>query len=307
MTGVLQAAVRLIADSPIHCDSHQEKKTATILQAEKAIPGFQLLAESAPEIIERSPVFIGRVFSFSSTSARMIYEFGMDGSVACAAARLGYFSKAFGRRHGIPDGGCGPIELSSGSFRSSLHELLNTSSSIGVEMYAICASELGLFSTSGEVARLEDEFTSDLLHIKQTICPFGIVLITPQIGHSWREIRINMNRACREAGMEYIGPDPYGRLRLEWNPPVPREQSTPLLRLPFGEKEANRLSPMNFSQLLSATQSEKPPEIMLKSSRLEVAKKQNSPKFVRPSPIQISDQLQLPPGNFIAPSPETPK
>lgn len=304
----LENILKAIASAPAHCDAKSEKETAIWLKREKSLQGFQILAESHPEIIEQSPILHDRVYSDTSTSARIIYEFGLDGSIGAAAAAMGYFAGIYGPRHGIPCERVGPLEASTGSLKGTIHHLVNRSSSIGAGLFAVGSEELNLWPKEVAIMRIEEDLSSLLLHVKLTLSPFCSVLIVPTGDMTWLTKKINIKRASKEAGLDCLGMDQFGRIRLEWNPPVPKVLSIPLWRMPSPEGiRAGSKGRLSFSQLLKNTQEKLPQKIMLVSSRLEIAKKQNSATSKKPSKKKKSSLSPCILGNSSEPSlPQTP-
>jgi len=305
MSNDLENILRAIASAPAHCDKKTQKEIAIWLKTEKSPEGMQILYESWPEFIEQSPVFHNRVYTEFSTSSRIAYEFGLDGSIGAAAFSIGYFASVYGSRHDIPHGSVGSIEAGEGNLRSTISHLINRASSIGAGLFAIGSQEINLWPNEVAIMRIEEDLSSLLLHVKLTLSPFGSILIIPTGDMNWLTKKISLKRVCQEAGLDLVGMDKFGRIRLEWNPPVPKVQSTPLwsFRCEAGTKNpANRLS---FSQLLRNTQAIFPQKIMLASSRSEAARKQNSAIYATPSKKKKSRQSQSTPGKSQSHLPET--
>lgn len=300
----LENILKAIASAPAHCDLKSQKETAIWLKREKSLQGFQVLAESHPELIEQSPIFHKRVYSDASTSARIIYEFGLDGSIGAAAAGIGYFSSVYGERHGLKCERIGPFETLKGTLRGTINHLINQASSIGAGLFAIGSEELNLWPKEVAIMRIEEDLSSLLLHVKLTLAPFCSILIMPTGDMNWLTKKINIKRVSQEAGLDCFGMDQFGRIRLEWNPPVPRVQSTPLWKMPSAEDLCSRKGRMSFSQLLKNTQDKCPQKIMLASSRLAIAKKQNSATSKKVSPKKKSSRSQCTPGNSSEPCPQ---
>lgn len=295
--GDLEKIIKAIASAPAHCDVNSQRDIANWLKREKSLPGFQILSESCPDFIEQSPIFHKRVYTELSTSARVVYEFGLDGSIGAAAASLGYFATIYGNKHNIPVDAIGPIEAKKGRLPDVIQHLINRASSIGAGLFAIGSQEINLWPNENAIMRIEEDLSSLLLHVKFTLSPFGIILIVPTGDMNWLTKKISLKRVCQEAGLDHIGMDPFGRIRLEWNPPVPRVQPTPLWKMPSADELSGEKGPMSFWELLKSTQEKLPPKIMLASSRSAIAKKQNSAIYTKPSPKKKSRPSQSARGN----------
>lgn len=300
----LEKILKAIASAPAHCDLKSQKEQAIWLKRDKSLRGFQILAESCPDLIEQSPIFHKRVYTDASTSARIIYEFGLTGAIGAAAASIGYFAGIYGDYHGLNHERVGPLEASQGSLKNTISHLINRASSIGAGLFAVGSEELNLWPKELAVMRIEEDLSSLLLHMKLTLSPFCSILIVPTGDMTWLTQKINISRAAKEAGLDCPGVDQFGRIRLEWNPPVPRVQSTPLWKMPSPDDISHgNKGHLSFMQLLKNTQEKYPQKIMLASSRSEIAKKQNSATSKKASLKKKSSRSQCTPGSTSDPLP----
>jgi len=153
---------------------------------------------------------------------------------------------------------------------------MNSSSSIGACLFAIGSDEIDLWPQEKAIKRIEEDIGSLFSHAKLAMAPFGSILIIPTGDTSWLTNKISLKSVAAEVGMDYRGRDRFGRIRLDWNPPVPKVDSTPLLKLPSEEDFISEAGRLSFSQLLTDALSKKRHKIMLRSSRLEAARKQKS-------------------------------
>lgn len=289
----LQNLFKAIATAPAHCDKESQRETAIWLKREKSIPGFQALFESCPDFIEESPVFHKRTYTNLSTSARIVYEFGCDGTISAAAVSLGYFASVYGQLHDLPFQEMGPIEaFREGRLKGEIQGLINRAASIGAGLFVIGSQELNLWPNESAIMRIEEDLASLFLHIKLTLSPFGSILIIPTGDMNWITKKVSLQRICREAGLDLISMGKHGRIRLQWNPPVPRVQSNALWKVP-SESDLLRLEGhTSFSQLLKNTQDKYPRKIMLTSRRSELARVQNLPISKKDSRKKKSAQSQ---------------
>ncbi len=215
---------------------------------------------------------------------------------------MGYFSAVHGDGVGLDVGRIGPYEVREGCLKKTLQYLINQASSIGAGLFAIGSEELNLWPKENAIMRIEEDLGSLLLHVKLTLSPFASVLIIPTGDMYWLTKKISLQRVCKEIGMDFIGEDRFGRIRLEWNPPVPRVQPTPLWNFPSKKESATTAKGhTSFSGLLKSIQEKLPQKIMLASSRSELARKQNSATSKKPSQKKKSSKLPCTPGSCSKP------
>ena len=276
----IRGLAELIASQPVYYSTEKDSDTSVWLCREKSINGFQLLAESLPSLINSSPMVRDKIYPYTSTSARMVYEFGMDCSIASAAAVLGYFCCACDT--GVPKGEYGTIEVCSETVVSKTQALMRSSSSIGTSLIAIGSEAINLWPKENAIMRIQDEITSLLLHLKLALVPFGSIIIFPTGDMSWLKTKINFQSVAQEAGLQ-MATDSLGRIRLTWEPQVPVTPEILSQKTCLFEGFSASKGRLSFSTLLRDTLAKSPLTLIPMSSRLELALESTSPTYLKPS------------------------
>ena len=238
--------------------------------------GFQTLMELAPEFLQDSPVANDKTFSATSTSARMVFEIDLDGSIAIASIFSGYFSTVYGYRHGLPLGKRGLLKTESGHLKDHLEDIAGTATTVGAGLIAISDYSLEHWAMDKAGQRAHEDIVSLFLHFRRALVPFGTILIISESGHSCLEGRVDLQLACQESGLSLIKRSDSGSLRLDWKPAVPREQEIPSwsspvfaeFYLPLDRGKLRR----SFVNILEKT----PQKALAMSSRLAPAKRLKS-------------------------------
>lgn len=272
-----------LAKEPVYYDSKADCKLLLDSRLKKVENGLLALSEMVPEFLSNSPVSIGKILPFASTSARMVYEFDLNGEIAAASVISGYFSICYGSKSGFPEGKHGTIESYPGTVMSRMEEMRARCPFIGAGLFAVSSSALDIWPRETARQRIQEDLVSVFLHFKHLMSPFGVILIIPSGDPSWLTRKIDLQYVASESGLQLTKVDQYGRIRLDWNPPVPKVQGTPLFN---GEAFANFVTKngrSSFSKLLRTTLEAIPQKAIVMSSRSAAARR--SKTLTIPEPL----------------------
>lgn len=219
---------------------------------------------------------LGKTFSATSTSARMVFEVDLDGSIAIASIFAGYFSTVYGYRHGLPLGKRGLLKTETGHLKDHLEDISGTSTTVGAGLIAISDYSLEHWAMDKAGQRAHEDIVSLFLHFRRALVPFGTILIISESGHSCLDGRVDLQLACQESGLSLVRRSGSGSFRLDWKPAVPREQeplswSSPAFAefyLPLDRTKLRK----SFVNILEKT----PQKALALSSRLAPAKRLKS-------------------------------
>ena len=220
----IESLMSCLAREPVYYEDFQDCEKILEDKITKLPAGFETLMELTPEFLQESPVALGKVFSTTSTSARMVFEVDLDGSIAVASVFSGYFATAFGIRHGIPLGKRGLLKAENGHLCEHLEDIAETTTSMGTGLIAVSDHSLEHWAIDKAGQRAHEDVVSLFLHFRRALVPFGTILIISESGYSCLDGRVDLQRACRESGVSLTKRSDSGSLRLDWIPSIPREQ-----------------------------------------------------------------------------------
>lgn len=260
--------LKALAKEPVYYDSKEDCKLLLESRLQKAENGLVTLSEIAPDFLSNSPVSLGKTLPFYSTSARMVYEFDLNGEIAAAAALSGYFSMCYGKRSGFPEGKLGTIESYPGSVMSKMEEMRDRCPFIGAGMFALSSESLDIWPRETAKQRIQEDLASVFLHFKHFMAPFGMILILPAGDSSWLTQKIDLQHVASESGLQLTKADQFGRIRLDWIPPVPRVQGTPLFNGEAFASFVTKNGRSSFSKLWRSILADTPQKAITMSSRL---------------------------------------
>ncbi len=272
----IESLMSRLAKEPVYYEDFQDCEKILEAKITKLPAGFETLMELVPEFLQESPVALGKTFSTTSTSARMVFEVDLDGSIAIASVFCGYFSTAYGYRHELPLGKRGLLKVETGHLKDHLEDIAGTATTIGAGLIAISDYSLEHWVMDKAGQRAHEDVVSLLLHFRRALVPFGTILIISESGYSCLDGRVDLQRACRESGVSLVKKSDSGSLRLDWMPAVPREQkplswSSPAFAEFYQGLEQTKLR-ASFVNILEKT----PQKALALSSRLAAAKRGKS-------------------------------
>jgi len=216
-----------LAKEPVYYEDFQDCDKILEAKISKMPAGFETLMEMVPEFLQESPVATGKTFSATSTSARMVFEVDLDGSIAIASLFSGYFCTAYGYRHGLPLGKRGLLKSEAGHLKDHLSDISGTATAIGAGLIAVSDYSLEHWVMDKAGQRAHEDIVSLFLYFRRALVPFGSILIISESGRSCLDGRVDLQRVCLESGVSLIKQGGSGSLRLDWKPAVPREQESP--------------------------------------------------------------------------------
>lgn len=260
--------LKALAKEPIYYTTKEDCNLLLESRLKKAEKGLVALSQIAPEVLSESPVSLGKTLPFASTSARMVYEFDMGGEIASATILSGYFSICYGKKSGFPDGRHGTLESYPGSVTSKMSEMRLRCPFIGAGLFALSSDSLDIWPRETAKQRIQEDLASVFLHFRHFMAPFAKIIIIPSRGESsWLTQKIDLQYVASESGLQLTKVDQYGRIRMDWIPPVPRVQGTPLYN---GEAFSNFVTKSglsSFSKLWRTTLENTPQKAITMSSR----------------------------------------
>lgn len=262
-----KAFLSALAKEPVYYNSKEDCEILLESRVRKAENGLVCLSELAPDFLSDSPVSLGKTLPFHSTSSRMVYEFDLSGEVAAASVLSGYFSICYGKKSGFPDGQHGTLESYPGSVMSKMEEMRARCPFIGAGMFAVSSESLNIWPRETAKQRIQEDLASVFLHFKHFMAPFGIILIFPTGDSSWLTQKIDLQHVASESGLQLTKPDQLGRIRLDWIPPVPRVQGTPLFNGEAFASFVTKNGRSSFSKLWRSILEDTPQKAITMSSR----------------------------------------
>ena len=265
-----------LAKEPVYYEDFQDCDKILEAKITKLPAGFETLMEMVPEFLQDSPVATGKTFSTTSTSARMVFEADLDGSIAIASVFSGYFSTAYGYRHGLPLGKRGLLKAETGHLKDHLEDIAGAGTTIAAGLIAISDYSLEHWAMDKAGERAHEDIVSLFLHFRRALVPFGSILIISESGRSCLDGKVNLQRACQESGLSLIKRSASGNLRLDWMPAVPREQEIPSWSSPVFAEFYQGLHQTKWRKLFVDILEKTPQKALALSSRLAHVKRPKS-------------------------------
>ncbi len=263
----LQSLIVKMSKEPVFYRNLSDCSNLIDAKFTKMPSGVLLILETVPEFFQESPVWSGKTLPHTSTSARMVFEIDLDGSIASAAAFSGNFSTIVGNRSGFPVGKTGLIERIHGGLGENVKYIAGKSSSIGASLIVVSEHALNMWPNETGLERIHEDMVSVFLNFKASLVPFGSVVIISE-GDSCLEEKVNLDRVSRDSGMRLVRKTRSGHSRVDWMPPVPRVQKTPSWSTPVFADHFSRLTLENLRESFLTTLEKTPQRAIPMSSRL---------------------------------------
>lgn len=269
-----------VCQQPIYYEKETDCEEMLASRKSGLVPGFISLARNAPELVHECPVGMGRTLPRLSTTARAVYEIGLDGSVSEAASAMGYFCICY--EFGCKRGEKLMIEKRPMvGFMEFLEDIKAGAPFIGTSLVAINADCMDLWPKEKAQRRLAEDVSSLFLHIKMHLSPMGRIVVYPGGEGNWLLQRVDIRQVARDCGLVLTNAVDTGVISLQWLPGVPSVQSTTLFDTKSIVGFVTRESPESTAKSLSAILERTAQTGIQMSSRLAVAPEKKSLTFRR--------------------------